>query len=56
LLVVEVPVIGGQVAVPCVIIIALSGTPKECIFTLTVERTAAETATHREGIKATAVV
>ena len=48
--------IGAQVAVPSVICIVLSGTPKERNDTLTVERTIAVTLTLREGVKAAAVV
>ena len=45
-----------QVAVPCVICIVLSGTPKDSIVTLIGERTIVETVTLREGVKTTVVV
>ena len=53
---VEVTVTEVQVAVPCVKRIGLSGTPKDCIVTLTVERAIGETVTLREGLKTAAVV
>ena len=51
-----VTVIVGQVAVPCVTRIAVTGTPKDRIATLIVERTIIATVTLRECIKAAAVV
>ena len=60
LLAVEVPekVTGSaeQAAVPRVIWIVLSGTPKDCNATLIDERTIEETVTLREGVKTTVVV
>ena len=53
---VQVTVTVGQVAVPSAIRIVLSGTPKDCIETLTVERAIEVTVTLREGVKVTAVV
>tara|TARA_B110000093_G_scaffold154400_1_gene170698 strand:+ start:329 stop:511 length:183 start_codon:yes stop_codon:yes gene_type:complete len=52
----KVTVIEAQEAVPCDIRIVLSGTPKESIATLIVERTTGAKGTHRDRVKATAVV
>ena len=60
MLVVVVPVqetvIAAQVAAPCDICIDLSGTPKDCTATLTVERTIVVTATLRDRVELTVVV
>ena len=52
----QVTAAGVQEAAPCAIRNDLSGTPKDSIATLIVERTIADTETLREDIKATIVV
>jgi len=52
-------IIAAQGAELCVIFwkfLPLIGTPKKCTATLTEEQTIYVTATHREGVKTTAVV
>ena len=53
---VQVTAIVAQGAEPCEIGIVLSGTPKDCIATLIVERTIVDTETFREGAKPAAIV
>ena len=53
---VEVTATVVQVVVPCVIRIVLSGTPKDCIVTLIVERTIVATVTLRDSVELTVVV
>ena len=53
---VMVTAIEAQGAVPCVIGIGLSGTPKESIATLIAERTIAVTVTLRDSVELTVVV